>query len=202
MAVLAALESQGVHIPPGAFPMQLLHRDAEFREALPVNDLDLLHDKARVRLEQTPAEAFLEADTATTALMSMQQQQMDAEMESSSVSPVAEQQSPLQGFGGASTPAGAGHGAGQSVDGQMSPTVDREIASLQATLREANERASETATLQAKVDALSDSLAAEGVERERLVRSAQDAELKAHHFEARASTLQQVLTTLASNPGD
>ena len=53
-AVLAALESQGVHIPPDAFPVQLLHRDAEFREALPVNDLDLLHDKARVRLERKP----------------------------------------------------------------------------------------------------------------------------------------------------
>jgi hypothetical protein len=42
----------------------------------------------------------------------------------------------------------------------------------------------------------------ESVERERLMRSAQDAELKADHFEARASTLQQVLTTLASSSAD
>ena len=73
----AAFQSQGVHIPPESMPVQLLHRDAEFRESVsapygfsgryiitrhtsiaagqvPVLDLDLLHDKARVRLEREP----------------------------------------------------------------------------------------------------------------------------------------------------
>lgn len=55
-AVMAALETQGVHIPPESLPMQIVHRDGEFREFLPVLDLDMLHGKARVRLEQTPPE--------------------------------------------------------------------------------------------------------------------------------------------------
>lgn len=59
-AVLSALESQGVHIPPEVFPMQILHRDTEFQEALPVIDLDMLKGKARVRLEQAPPEAAAE----------------------------------------------------------------------------------------------------------------------------------------------
>ena len=40
--------------------MQILHRDAEFQEALPVVDLDMLNGKARVRLEQAPPEAAAE----------------------------------------------------------------------------------------------------------------------------------------------
>ena len=59
-AVMSALESQGVHIPPEAFPMQILHRDTEFQEALPVADLDMLNGKARVRLEQAPPEGAAE----------------------------------------------------------------------------------------------------------------------------------------------
>ena len=59
-AVLSALESQGVHIPPESFPMQILHRDAEFKEALPVANLDMLAGKARVRLEQAPPEGAAE----------------------------------------------------------------------------------------------------------------------------------------------
>ena len=30
----AAFQSQGVHIPPESMPVQLLHRDAEFRESV------------------------------------------------------------------------------------------------------------------------------------------------------------------------
>ena len=64
-AVMSALESQGVHIPPASFPMQILHRDAEFKEALPVVNLDMLAGKARVRLEQAPPEDVAEQSLRT-----------------------------------------------------------------------------------------------------------------------------------------
>eukprot|EP01043_Picozoa_sp_COSAG02_P000426 COSAG02_NODE_7_length_64539_cov_120.393482_59_plen_215_part_00 len=63
-AVMSALESQGVHIPPEAFPMQILHRDTEFQEALPVADLDMLNGKARVRLEQASPKDAAEQSVA------------------------------------------------------------------------------------------------------------------------------------------
>jgi hypothetical protein len=160
LAVLAALESQGVHIPQESFPLQVLHRDAEFKESLPVLDLDMLHDKARVRLEQQQAEALPATGAADAAddeaAYSYSTADDDREEHglpaaaAAADSAAATSASPAPGL--AASP-GPGH--------SMSMTVtDEEMDTLRRTLQEAEERAAAAATLQEKCDALSDSLAA------------------------------------------
>ena len=43
----AAFQSQGVHIPPESMPVQLLHRDAEFRESVSDPTASLGDERAR-----------------------------------------------------------------------------------------------------------------------------------------------------------
>ena len=145
-------------------PVQLLHRDAEFRESVsapygftgryiitrhtsiaagqvPVLDLDLLHDKARVRLEREPPPP--EAPSAPPS-----PSPSDIEQASTSVVPGVELESLREAL--------SAHPA--ALDGRRTCRVSAAVWT-----GEAEARAAEAQTLEIKVATLSDSLAAEGV---------------------------------------
>lgn len=148
-AVMAALESQGVRILPELLPLQVLHRDAEFKEALPVVDLDMLHSKARVRLEQQipkdPTGHSVQMDKRDSASNQTVESPSPSASATTSAVQTADTNLPL-------SPAAAA-------------TVEAEINRLRRTLQDAEARAALVTDLQEQCDALSDSLAKVNLQR-------------------------------------